>query len=104
MSNEIKFLKCMGLLYCTDKLVKCKLVKFTKYETCAKLNTSHIVYMRGSRISESFVRGVPTLTFFFLCFNLMMGGRIQIPLLAGHQQPASETAFKWRFVGGPMMA
>ena len=29
---------------------------------------------------------------------------IQIPLLAGHQRPASETPFKWRFAGGPMVA
>ena len=29
---------------------------------------------------------------------------IQIPLLAGHQRPASETPFKWRFAGVPMMA
>ena len=32
------------------------------------------------------------------------GGRIQIPLLAGHQRPTSETPFKWRFAGGPMLA
>ena len=31
------------------------------------------------------------------------GGRIQIPLLAGHHRPASETPFIWRFAGGPMM-
>ena len=31
-------------------------------------------------------------------------GRIQIPLLAGHQRPASETPFKLRFAGGPMVA
>ena len=48
---------------------------------------------------ESFVRGVPTLTTF-----LFWEGRIQIPLLAGHQRPASETPFKWRFAGGPTMA
>ena len=54
---------------------------------------------------ESFVRGDPILTFFFcFFFSLMRGGRIQIPLLAGHQWPASETPFKWRFAGGPMMA
>ena len=28
-----------------------------------------------------------------LFFSLMRGGRIQIPLLAGHQLPASETPF-----------
>ena len=30
--------------------------------------------------------------------------RIQIPLKMGHHRPASETPFKWRFAGGPMMA
>ena len=34
----------------------------------------------------------------------MRGGMIQIPLLAGHKRPASETPFKWRFAGGPMVA
>ena len=33
-------------------------------------------------------------------FSLMRGGRIQISLLVGHQWPASETPFKWRFTGG----
>ena len=42
--------------------------------------------------------------FCFLVFSLMRGGRIQIPLLTGHQWPASETPFKWRFAGGPMRA
>ena len=37
-------------------------------------------------------------------FSLMSGGRIQMPLLAGHQRPASETPFKWRFAGVTMMA
>ena len=32
------------------------------------------------------------------------GERIQIPLKVGHHRPASETPFKWRFTGGPMMA
>ena len=57
--------------------------------------------MGGSRKS---IRGGPTLTLFFLggggvywgFFSLMRGGRIQIPLLAGHQWPASKTPFKWR--------
>ena len=62
--------------------------------------------MRGSR---KFCQRGPTLTFyfcflFFFFFFLMRGGRIQIPLLAGHQRPASETPFKWRFAGGPMVA
>ena len=37
-------------------------------------------------------------------FSLMRGGRIQIPLLAGHQRPTSKMPFKWRFAGGQMMA
>ena len=56
---------------------------------------------------ESFVRGGPILTtiFFIILFLVDKGRvRIQIPLLAGHQWPASETPFKWRFSGGPMVA
>ena len=49
----------------------------------------------------SFVRGGPTLTFFL---SLKREGRIQIPLLAGHRRPTSETPFKWRFAGGPIKA
>ena len=58
--------------------------------------------MRGSRI---FVRGGPTLTTFFVWFfSDNEGGRIYIPLKVGHHRLASETPFKWRFAGGPMMA
>ena len=54
---------------------------------------------------ERFVRGGPTLTtFFFVFLVLMRREMIQIPLLAGQKRPASETPFKWRFAGGPMMA
>ena len=53
---------------------------------------------------ESFVRGGLTLTTLFVVFSLMRGGRIQIPLLAGHQRTASEMPFKWSFAGGLMMA
>ena len=42
--------------------------------------------------------------YFIFIFILIKGGRIQIPLLAGHQRSASETPFKWRFTGGLMMA
>ena len=35
-------------------------------------------------------------------FSLMRGGRIQIPLLAGHQRPASGTPLKLRFGGEPI--
>ena len=50
----------------------------------------------GGQLRERF------LLFFFL--SLMMVGRINIPLLAGHQWPASEMPFKWCFAGVPMMA
>ena len=50
---------------------------------------------------ESFVTGGPTLTTFF---QFDGGGIIQKPQLAGHLQSASETPFKWRFAGVPIMA
>ena len=55
--------------------------------------------MRGSRMFCQ--RGSSFDNVFF--FSLIRG-RIQKPLLAGHQRSASETPFKWRFAGGPMMA
>ena len=43
--------------------------------------------------------------FFFFHFQFdKKGGRIQIPLLAGHPRPVSETHFKCRFAGVPMKA
>ena len=59
----------------------------------------HIVFynMHGSR--KFCQRGSNFDNFFF--FSLMRGGRIQIPLLAGHQRSASKTPFKWRFTSGP---
>ena len=57
--------------------------------------------MRGSK--KSFQRGSKFDNVFFLLLH-GEGGRIQIPLLAGHQWPASDTPFKWRFAGGPMAA
>ena len=53
-----------------------------------------ILYMRGSR---TFCQMGPALTRFF---SLMRGRMSQIPLLAGHQRPASETPFKWCFAVG----
>ena len=40
----------------------------------------------------------------FFIFGLMRGGRIKIPLLAGHHRPASETPFKWGIAGVLMMS
>ena len=34
----------------------------------------------------------------------MKGEKIQILQKADHHRSASETPFKWRFAGGPMMA
>ena len=47
---------------------------------------------------ESFAREVH---FFFFFFD--KGKEVQIALKAGHHRPASETPFKWRLAGGPMM-
>ena len=48
---------------------------------------------------ESFFR----VFFFFFFFLVLVDEGIQIPLKAGHQRPASETPFKWRFAGWPPM-
>ena len=48
---------------------------------------------------RSFVRGGPTLTTFFV--DLVDEGSEDN---AGFYRSANETPFKWRFVGGPMMA
>ena len=63
---------------------------------------------------ESFVRGGQTQSmffcfffcFFFVFFCCFFWGRtnIEIPLKAGQYRSASETPFKWRLAGGPMMA
>ena len=45
--------------------------------------------------------GGPTLTTFCFCFYGETGSKIA--LKAGHHRPPSETPFKWRFAGGPMM-
>ena len=50
--------------------------------------------MRGSRKGSNFDN-------FFLIYD---GREIQTPLYAGHHWPASETPFKWRFAGVPLMA
>ena len=50
---------------------------------------------------ESFVRGGPALTFFF--FLVYEGRDDQNTTKVDHHR-ASETLFKWRFAGVPMMA
>ena len=45
--------------------------------------------LRGSNFDVVFC----VLFFVFVFFSLMRGGRIQIPLLAGHQRPPSEMPF-----------
>ena len=57
-------------------------------------------YMRGFRKFCQRLRGGQP----FFLFFLIRGKRIQIALKAGHHRLASETPFKWRFAGGPMMA
>ena len=41
---------------------------------------------------------------FLFVFQFDVGGRIQIPLLAGHYRSAGETPLKWRFAGVALMA
>ena len=59
-------------------------------------------FMRGSIKFCQRVSNLDNVFLFF--FSLMRGGRIQIPLLAGHQRHASEPpkmAFRWRADDGP---
>ena len=49
---------------------------------------------------ERFFRGGPTLNFVVFLVDEV----IQILIKGGHHRPASETPFKWRFAGVPMMA
>ena len=51
---------------------------------------------------ESFARGGLTLKRVFL-FSLMNEGGSKIPLKAGHHLSASNTPYKWRFAGVPMV-
>ena len=60
-----------------------------------------------------FARMGPTLTMYFdvvfFSFFFFGGGgvdeeRDQIALKEGHHRPTSETPFKWRFIGRPMIA
>ena len=57
--------------------------ELSRHSTCADPESCQ----RGSNFENVF-------------FSLIRGGRIKIPLLVGHQWPASETPFKWRFTGG----
>ena len=92
-------------------------VKFRNGSDCADAQAglvdhcSHVLatkskcVMRGSRKFCQRGSNSATLTFFFFVFLLVMrGGLIQIPHKVGHHRSASETPFKWRFAGGPMMA
>ena len=62
---------------------------------------AYVYVMRGSRKFCQRGSNYDKVFFLVLCGG---GGRIQIPLLAGHQRPACETPFKWRFAGGLIIA
>ena len=74
-----------------------------RYPRWPSANVSNVISCADP---ESFVRGVQIwhvffFVLFFCCFffSLMRRGRIQIPLLAGHQWPTSETSFlRWKCV------
>ena len=55
------------------------------------LNKKESFYQRGSNFDN---------VFFYL---FLVDEGIQIPLKAGHRLPATETPFKWRCAGVPMM-
>ena len=67
-------------------------------------NLLHRLSIKPCADPESFARGGPTRTTFFFVFFLIRGKRSEIALKVGHHQPASETPFKWRYAGVPMMA
>ena len=54
------------------------------------------MFMRGSR--KFYQRGSKFENVFFFFFFLISGGRIKMPLLAGHHRPASETPFEMAFL------
>ena len=70
------------------------------YKKMLILPIQYIEYVFSCADAENFVRGGSTFTVLFM----MRGGRIKIPLIAGHHRPASETPFKWRFAIRPIMA
>ena len=53
---------------------------------------------------ESLSEGSNYVTTSFLSFLVDERRGIQIPIQAGHDRPASETPFKWRFDDVPMMS
>ena len=77
------------------------LEQFQRKYSLFKTEFKNSIALARARIQKIVSEGSNFDNFFF---SLMRGGRIRIPLLAGHQRPARETPFKWRFAGGPMMA
>ena len=63
-----------------------------------------MIYCLPCADPEKFVSGGQTFFLYFLYFFWIKRKRIQIALKADRHRPASETPFKWRFAGGPMMA
>ena len=55
-------------------------------------------YRNYVRIKKVFSEGVQLFIF------ILVNEWIQIQLESGHHRPASETLFKWRFAGVPMIA
>ena len=81
-----------------------KQLKFAEQKKTRKnfIQNTPISSMRGSR--KFCQRGTTLTTFFFIFFSLMRGGGIKIPLLVGQHRLTSETPFKLRSAGVPMMA
>ena len=70
------------------------------YSVCSNCRCS------GMRISIKFIRGYPTLTthfFIIIIIQLMRRKRGPKTTKTGHHRPSSDTPFKWRFAGGPIV-
>ena len=62
-----------------------------------------LMRMRGSRKFCQRGSNFDNVLLIFLYFFVLIDQGILIPLQSGHHRSASETPFKWRFAGVPMM-
>ena len=84
----------------TEDFVRTEDLVRTEYFVRMSISVTSFKMYKHAQIQKVLSEGSNFDNYFF---SLMRGGRIQIPLLAGHQRPASETPFKWRFASGSRM-
>ena len=86
MQKSIYVLVCASVRTCDDPLESLNVFNLLPHNTVSW----------ACQDPESFARWGPLLIFFsFLAWWVMRRGKSQIPLLVGHQRPASETPLKW---------